>query len=114
MDDRRRQQFSWKERLPTGQKLRVMVKGTITPPTIVTSGGVTSITPSTVDCWVCQVDEVYTTSGRFRRIVVTDEIIHVAVFDPSLSQPVDHESKDGPYGQVEVIDGIPELTWVGC
>lgn len=114
MDDRRRETYAWQEQLARGQKLRVMLKGALAPPSIVTAAGVTSITPTHVDVWVCDVDDDSSAGAPFRRIIVTDVVITVAVFDPSLPTTTARSAKDGAYGHVEVIDGIPELTWVGC
>lgn len=113
-DDRRRNRVSWQEQLARGQKLRVMLKGELAPPVIVTASGVTSISPTYVDVWVCDVDDATAVTGFGRRIIVTDTVIRVAVYDPSLPTTTARTTKDGAYGHVEVIDGIPELTWVGC
>ena len=115
-EDRRRQQKSWQENLHEGNKQRVMLKGSLSPPTIQTSGSpsVTSIRPTSVDVWICEIDDADNGSGRFRRIIVTDQVVTVAVFDPSLPSTASNTDKSGAYGMIEVIDGIPELTWVGC
>ena len=94
-----------------------MLKGALTHPVIQTVTGppsVTSISPTTVDVWICYIDDADNGSGRFRRIVVSDEVVTVAVFDPSLPSTASNTDKSGAYGMIEVIDGIPELTWVGC
>lgn len=117
MEDQRRQTEAWKEILAQGSKLRVMLKGALTPPAApMEVDGVTRFTPTHVDVWVCLTD--YDTelddSEQFRQQIVTDQVLTVAVYDPTMPGQVAPTGKTGVYGQVELIDGILELTWIGC
>lgn len=115
----RREQKSWQEVLETGRKLRVMLKSELTPPEEPVESGdpaVTRMTPTSVEVYICETD--YETDpdgdGEFRLQIVTDEVLTVAVFDwtlPAVAEPV---GKTGLYGHIELIDGMMELTWVGC
>jgi hypothetical protein len=80
-------------------------------------GDETVITPTELEVWICEIDDDYSPSGgsKFRRQRVTDEVVTVAVYDPTLPETSEVENKvDGLYGHIELIDGIVELTWVGC
>lgn len=113
-EDGRREQKAWQERLSQGDKLRVMLKGQLVPPADpVTVDGVTKMTPTTIDVWICILDEE-TESGQFRKLIVTDEVITVAVYDPTLPSLPSNSTKVGLYGHIQLIDGTVELTWVGC
>ena len=109
--DRRRQQRSWQEVLDTGSKLRVMLKGALVTPTL-NSLGDANFQPTSVDVYVCLTND--DSADEFPPQLVTDEVIKVAVYDPSLPNVAAPTGKTGLYGHVELIDGILELTWVGC
>jgi len=112
-DDGRRYQKAAMETLAQGDKLRVMLKGQLTPPSEPTTvGGVTKMIPTTIDVWICISDEE--SGGQFPTQIVTDEVLTVAVYDPTLPSLPSNTTKVGLYGHVELIDGILELTWVGC
>ncbi len=118
--DSRRQQKAWQEDLSEGKKIRVMLKSALTPPADPVSSGTptpqTRFTPTMVEVWVCIIDydTVLADDKEFPKLIVTDEVLRVAVYDPTMPSQTEHTEKDGPYGHVEMIGGILELTWLGC
>jgi hypothetical protein len=121
--DRRRDATANFRGLATGYKIRVVLKSALTPPVWPVPpppddddddapGPVVTITPTTCEVYV--VETIEDSTGAFKSQRITDEVMTVAVFDPTLPTVAEPDPKTGPYGHVEIIDGIPELTWLGC
>ncbi len=119
MEERRRNQKSWQETLAQGGKLRCVLKDVLTPPGEPSVSGdpqVTRLIPTSCEVYVLMTDFETDPADdvQFRNQIVTDEVLTVAVFDKTLPSQPEAEGKTGLYCHVELIDGILELTWIGC